>query len=65
MFTTLDNRGLSFFAAHAKSRGKDKNEINAEIDSKFKSLDGFFELDRGVDKGQKWRRSPVLRTRTG
>ena len=60
-FITLDNRGLNLLATHAKPRGTTK-EIKAEIDSKFESLDGFFELDRGVGKGEKWRRSPVLRT---
>ena len=60
-FITLDNRGLNLLATHAKPRGTTK-EIKAEIDAKFESLVGFFELDRGVGKGEKWRRSPVLRT---
>ena len=62
MFITLDNRGLSMLATCVKSRKKDAKEINAEINQKFKTLTGFFQLGRGVSRGKRWSLSPILRT---
>ena len=47
-FVTLDNRDMKFLATHAKS-WKYTKELNTSIDSKFQSMETFFDFE-GVTK---------------